>query len=90
MAKNVNLGSLVRDRITGFEGVAIGRHEYLTGCNKVTVQPQGLTKEGKVKESQWFDEQGLLVVTPASEMASFVDKPDGRTGGPEREPRRSL
>ncbi len=92
MAKNVELGSVVKDRVTGFKGVAIGRHEYLTGCNKVTVQPVGITKDGKPYESQWFDEQSLVVVE-AAKPEKYVDaepSPKARTGGPSDQPRRSL
>jgi hypothetical protein len=92
MAKDVQLGSKVKDRITGFEGIAIGRHVYLTGCNKITVQPQGLDDKGKRREAEWFDEQSLeLVAAPV--LGAFVDKPEGATaatGGPAEQPTRTL
>lgn len=54
----VKLGSMVTDSITGFSGVAIGRCEYLYGCVRVQVQSCDL-KEGKVIDTEWFDEQRL-------------------------------
>lgn len=88
MAKNVQLGSVVRDRITGFEGIAFGRHEYLTGCNKVTVQPQSPDKDGAPRKPEWFDEQTLDVLKPPK--GGLVDVEESPVGGPFDEPRRSL
>ena len=54
----VKLGTEVKDSITGLEGVAIGRSEYLYGCVNILVQPKGL-KDGKPIEPVWIDEQRL-------------------------------
>ena len=50
------LGSGVRDKITGFSGVATGRVEYLTGCHQVLITPQ-CKPGGEFQEPRWFDEQ---------------------------------
>jgi hypothetical protein len=68
------LGNLVKDKITGFAGIVIGRAEYLNGCISVLVQPEGVTSEGQPIESHWFDEQRL---TAASEA---------KAGGPQPRP----
>lgn len=65
----VTLGSKVKDNITGFEGIATGRSEYLYGCVRVLVEPQEL-RDGKPIEAQWFDEQRL------------EEKPTAKSGGP--------
>lgn len=57
MAKQINLGDKVVDRITGFSGVAIGRCEYLNGCVSFQVQPKLLNSAWQ--ESKWVDEQNL-------------------------------
>jgi hypothetical protein len=49
------LGRTVKDKITGFAGVVLGRCEYITGCNQVLVQPP-LDRDGNWVESHWFDE----------------------------------
>lgn len=54
---SIKLGTTVRDVITGFEGVVTGRAEYLTGCAQVQVVPRVLDKDGKRRDSEWFDEQ---------------------------------
>lgn len=56
------LGYKVRDKITGFEGVATGYVTYISGCNQVWIAPFGLDKDGKARESHWFDEQRLEIV----------------------------
>jgi len=59
------LGVTVRHLIHGFEGVAIARSEHITGCNRYTVQPRGLTEEGKPKDAFYMDEHALeLLDTP--------------------------
>lgn len=50
----VKLGKKYRDAITGFEGIATSRHEYMYGCVRITLEggmddPKELT----------FDEQRL-------------------------------
>ena len=54
----INLGDRVKDRITGFEGIAIAKVIPLNGCVRYEVKPQGL-KDGKTIESEWIDEQQL-------------------------------
>lgn len=53
--RRVNIGDRVRNRVTGFEGVVTGRTEYITGCARLIVQPQGM-KDGKSYDSEYVDE----------------------------------
>jgi hypothetical protein len=71
----VELGTRVKDKISGFEGIATGRTEYLYGCVRVLVEPERL-EAGKPIEGEWFDEQRLVDVPEA-------DAP----GGPRAAPR---
>lgn len=74
------LGKKYRDQVTGFEGIATARHEYMNGCVRISITPTEL-REGKPIETQSFD----------VEQIQFVD--DGirvepkRTGGPGDVPR---
>lgn len=56
------LGIVAKDKVTGFMGLVVGRAEYLTGCKKYALQPQKLTKDGKVPEWDWVDEMMMEVV----------------------------
>lgn len=81
---NVQLGDRVKDTITGFSGIVIGVTDYLYGCKHVLVAPEGLTKEGKRLESDWLDEDRLVV-----EKRGVVARPESaavRAGGPATEP----
>ena len=73
----INLGDKVKDTITGFVGIAIGKTTWISGCDRITVQPIGLTKDGKTFETQSFDIDTLEVV-----KAKKVSEGQHRTGGP--------
>ena len=79
-----NLGDKVKDAITGFSGIIIGRTEWLNRCVRYGIQSEKLTKENKLPESQWIDEEQLLLVKAG---VIKVDKPV-RTGGPKPAPTR--
>jgi len=82
----IKLGSKVRDSLTGFEGIATARHEYLYGCIRITVTPQEL-KDGKPVEESWFDEQRLELVKKMAPVVSADSS--AKTGGPQSEPPRA-
>ena len=83
----IQLGSKVRDNITGFQGIAISRVIFLNGCERICIQPQEL-HEGKPIESQYFDIQQVELV----EEKKIEAKPESiarKTGGPEQNPTRA-
>jgi hypothetical protein len=79
----IELGNKVKDNITGFVGIAVGRTTWLFGCNRIAVEPQEL-KDGKPIEAQWFDEQRIELVVDTKPEVS----PDNTaiTGGPQNDP----
>lgn len=76
----INLGDKVKDTVTGFKGIAVGRTVWLHGCSRIVVQPEGLTKDGKLFETQSFDEPQLVVITSAKKKEGTH-----KTGGPRPE-----
>lgn len=72
----VKLGQKVRDKVSGFKGIAIGRSIFLNGCARVGVQPK-TDKDGKHVDAVWFDEPQLEVLDKKPIM-----KPMQETGGP--------
>ncbi|QKC83247.1 hypothetical protein [Mesorhizobium sp. NZP2077] len=56
------LGTTLRDIVTGFSGVVVGRVEYLTGCNQALLQPK-VKEDGALTDSVWIDEQRLEAVS---------------------------
>lgn len=88
--KNLELlGMRVEDRVTGFKGVVASVTFDLYGCIQAIVNP-GMTAEGKLGESQWFDISRLQVVdpTPVMRRPDFDWTPqnvaDGGKGSAER------
>lgn len=59
------LGATYRDRLTGFEGIAVGRYEYLTGCTRVSIQAPHLV-DGKTVE--------ITVDAPMLAYVGFTDE----------------
>lgn len=56
--RNIELGSRVKDIVTGFEGIAIAKCIYMNGCIRYEVQPRGLDKNKPI-ETLWVDESQL-------------------------------
>ncbi len=73
----INLGDEVRDIVTGFKGVAVGRTTWLSGCDRITIQPKGVNKDGKVYEACSFDIDTIEVL-----KAKKVKEGQHKTGGP--------
>lgn len=61
---SIVLGQVYKDSITGFEGVAIARTDWIYGCQRVTLQPQKLKEDGGVQKSEVFDVGQLVGVDP--------------------------
>lgn len=58
----INLGWTYKDKITGFQGIATGFVQYITGCNQVLLNPK-VDADGKLRDPNWFDEARLVEVS---------------------------
>ncbi len=58
----IAFGSLVRDKITGFEGFVTDRVEHMHGCVRYGVQPP--LKDGQLPDAKFFDGPDLSIVAP--------------------------
>ncbi len=77
-----NLGDKAEHQITGFQGIVTGRAEYLSGCEKILIQPQGLQEKGNPIEAQWFDvPECKTLEAGAFTPERYIDAP----GGPQHE-----
>ena len=76
------LGKQVKDKITGFEGIATGKADYLYGCTQYSVAPKVNPTDGKVGDSYWFDEGSLEVTGPGITAAEVKGT---KPGGPNRD-----
>lgn len=62
------LGLTLRDRVTGFVGVATGFVTYLSGCNQFLLTPP-VTADGAYRDAQWFDQQRLMLLPAEPRIA---------------------
>ena len=77
------LGVEVKDKVTGYKGIVIGRTEWQTGCNTYGVKSQTLNN-GAPADSQWMDEMSLEKISDGINV-----KKDVRKGGPQITPKRN-
>lgn len=75
-----DIGATLRDKVTGFEGVVVGRGDHLSGCDTYGLQAKQL-KDGYPQDIKWFDEPRLervdvpnLVVDPRA-VRTGADSP---------------
>ena len=81
----IQLGSKVRDTITGFTGIAIARTEWMYGCARITIKPQEL-KDGATIEAESFDEQQVVLVQ--EDVPTVSPQSSATSGGPQKDPGR--
>lgn len=81
----IKLGDTVKDAISGIEGVATGRFEYLYGCTRIMISPRE-HKDGKPVEGAVIDEQQLIVLDVPNmlEITPRTNKPGGPSAAPPR------
>lgn len=86
MKNVITLGATYKDKVTGFKGIAVAVTNYLSGCDRVALQPP-LDKDGKVPEWQNFDTNQ---VDPVGKKVIELVKPQSKAkpGGPRPSPQR--
>ena len=94
----VELGRKYRDTISGWEGVATGRYDYLNGCQRVSLSG---AKDGKPEEYVFDVQQLIDIVTgipaddefssvkPVKAKKKAVARVKERVGGPRSTPSRT-
>lgn len=79
------LGDRLRDRITGFQGIAIAKTEWLNQCVRWTVQGEERTSDGK-SISESFDAIDLDLIAIDPHGYRLVGAHERDNGGPRPEP----
>ena len=74
----IELGNKVRDKVTGFEGIAIAKIEYINGCIQFCVKPK-VKEDGKMPDGEYIDVDDLEIV-----YKGIIIEADS-TGGPQRD-----
>jgi len=73
------LGDLLREKVTGFEGVVMAVSYYFTGCNHYGLVSRNL-KDGVPVDWQWFDESRLILTEKS--VVKYKDEDEKSTSGP--------
>lgn len=82
----IKLGMEVQDTISGLKGICTCVSNWLYGCSRIGIQPQGLDKDGRKQETEFFDEAGVKIIGPGLREEAKTPAPTThRTGGPNRE-----
>ena len=81
--RDIPMGALVRDTVSGLEGVVMAKTEWRFGCARVMLQPIG-SKDGKPFEMFTVDVPQLELVMPGD------TQPRKQTGGDMPSPMRRL
>lgn len=76
----IELGSEVRDRITGFRGIATSRAVHLSGCDRYWIEPK-VDKDGKRLEGCWCDEGTIEVIQAPTKTMEGIRYSNQQTGG---------
>lgn len=86
MSKEIELGMMVQDCITGFKGRVTGKAEYITGCTQYLLNPKCSAETGAMVDSGWFDEGRLRVVEDAEPLVLPRQESEVAPGGPQSHP----
>jgi hypothetical protein len=71
----VQLGDKVKDTVSGLEGIAVARSEYLNGCRQIAIE---MAAEKGERKTEWVDEQRVAIL----ECEAFKPLPSSaKTGG---------
>ncbi|SDP85125.1 hypothetical protein [Desulforhopalus singaporensis] len=73
----IPLGTIVKDKVTGFIGVAENRATYLFGCDRYCIQAR-VGEDGKIPESVMIDEPQLEIVEGEKRVMAPIGTPDKR------------
>lgn len=78
--KEAELGDEVECKVTGFKGIVTGVSQWLTGCDKVSVQAP-IQKDGKYGESFWIDKAAVTILKRGKVKSNQVQE-EVKKGGP--------
>jgi hypothetical protein len=79
MEMKFELGQEVKEIVTGFKGIVMGRTEYITGCKQYGILPRKMTDKGNVPDWTWLDEDRLVWTGKTMDIKNSV-------GGPQQHP----
>ena len=79
------LGDRARDRVTGLVGIVTATTQWISGCNRVLIQPEQL-HDGKPIEGTWVDDDMAELVDEAAITPTTQQALKTPAGGPQADP----
>jgi hypothetical protein len=73
----IEFGKSYRELITGISGIAVGLCTYITGCDKVLIQPKVKDGENTCPDSYWFDVTRVVELLDKKVVIPETDEPPG-------------
>lgn len=80
----VELGSKIKDSVTGFKGITTARCVYINGCVQYEITPTAL-KDGVPQKEYWLDEKRVILI-PTKKKISIPSPKSKYQGGPANHP----
>lgn len=78
---SIRLGDLVKDAVSGYEGVVVVISEFLNGCRRICICPR-VKDDGSFQEERWFDEPQMQIVKKGYYKQPDLERPElTETGG---------
>lgn len=56
------MNAIAKDKVSGFQGVIIGRNAHLFGCAQYGLAPQELSSDGSPRQTEFFDEARIEII----------------------------
>lgn len=78
------LGKVVKDKVTGFKGVATAVVFYQTKCHQYGVLPQELSDKGTFPDSIYIDDNRLEVIGDGPELEKSATEKNNPGGAVSR------
>lgn len=75
------IGDRVELVVSGLVGIVVSRSQHLRGCDRIGVQPEGLTKDSKPHDTYWFDE-GDATILGKKVVDADARRSSEKVGGP--------
>jgi inorganic pyrophosphatase len=68
------LGKRMKDKISGFSGIVVGKIEWIYGFCEYALIPETLNNEGEPFDARWFNEKRLIPIDGESKIGFIKEE----------------
>lgn len=84
---NIQIGDEVEDKLTGFKGIAVARHIFISNCVHISIQPPFDKKKSELPENKSFESAGIKILkaqkVKLQDEKPNIPEPSKPPGGPD-------